>query len=206
MYNAAEEGDLERVTLLVEQGAEKDKTFGNANQTALIGAARNCHLNVVRYFVEQGADMERACSVGCTPLIYASSRGHFELARYLLEQGANRDKATVHGMTSLHYAAAAGYLEIAKLLMVYGADLNARDSRGQLPIDMEGISVEVKQAICDEPRRRMSEAPGKRATELDQHLNAAQENVEEEDEFFGEKAVVADEDQDSEPSSDEEDD
>jgi len=38
LYDAARSGDLERVMLLVEQGAEKDKTFGSDKQTALIGA------------------------------------------------------------------------------------------------------------------------------------------------------------------------
>ena len=104
--------------------------------------------------------------------------------------------------------------------MVYGADLNARNNHGQLPIDVartEGI----KQAIHDEPRRRMDEAPGKRATEQDRHPNTATsastqqeeggEEVEEEPsskrprlEEKGE-GKVAEEDEDSEPSDGEDD-
>ena len=139
----------------------------------------------------------------------ASSYGHFEIARYLLEQGADRDKANDGGYTSLHLAAYYGHLDIARLLMVYGADLNARDNDGELPIDMGHLNnEEIKQAIRDEPRRRMDEAPGKRATEQDCHPNTVlQENVEEEEEEedYEAEVVVADEDQDSEPSSDEED-
>ena len=59
------------------------------------------------------------------------------------------------------------------LLMSYGADLNARTISGELPIDMGHRNTEeLKQAIRDEPRRRMDEAPGKRATEQDRHPNA----------------------------------
>ena len=122
------------------------------------------------------------------------------MVRHLLDQGANRDNVTEKGKTTLHTAAEQGHLEIAKLLMLYGADLNARNNGGQLPIDVAS-NEEIKQAIRDEPRRRIDEAPGKRATEQDRHPNAAtsasaqQEDKEEE---------VADEDQDSEPSSDEE--
>ena len=116
------------------------------------------------------------------------------------------------------------------LLMSYGADLNARDNIGQLPIDY-AYSEEIKQAIRDEPRRRIDEAPGKRATEQDRHPNAAtssasaqqEEEEEERDEdeqsnkrprldegapvaAEAEETKIAEEDEDSDPSSDEEDD
>ena len=137
--------------------------------------------------------------------------------RYLLEQGVNRDKANINGWTPLHLAANSGHLETAKLLMVYGADLNARNNSGELPIDMTE-DEEIKQAIRDEPRRRLDEAPGKRATEQDRHPNAAtsasaQQDDEGEEQSNNKKqpaegeaqeGKVADEDQDSEPSSDEE--
>ena len=111
--------------------------------------------------------------------------------------------------------------------MLYGADLNARNSEDELPIDLTD-NEEIEQAIRDEPRRRMDEAPGKRATEEDRHPNVAtsasaqrEEEAEEDDEHSnkkprldeeevavvaGKETKVAEEDEDSEPSSDEEDD
>ena len=135
--------------------------------------------------------------------------GHIEVVRYLLEQGANREKADHVGHTSLHIAAQQGHLEIAQLLMVYGADLNARNNRGQLPINMPGATEEIKQAIRDEPRRRLDHGH-KRATEQDRHPNAAtsasaQQEAEDEAGKEEEEGIVADEDQDSEPSDDEDD-
>ena len=172
MYNAAEKGDLERVILLMEQGAYKNQTGGLQSASALCIAAEKNHLNVVRYLVEQGADMEMEDRYGMTPLINASFYGHIEVVRYLLEQGGDRDKATEFGMTSLHSAVEQGQLETAKLLMVYGADLNIQDYYGRLPIDV-AWREDIRQAISEEPRRRMDEAPGKRATEQDRHPNAA---------------------------------
>ena len=102
------------------------------------------------------------------------------------------------------------------LLMSYGADLNARDDRGNLPIDLADTE-EIKQAIRDEPRRRMDHGH-KRATEQDRHPNAATSASAEEREEQSNKrpcldeggadtedTKVAEEDEDSEPSSDEED-
>ena len=209
LFAAAEAGDLARVTILVEQGVDKDQVNMPFEGTALYIAAEKGHLDVVSYLVDQGADMEKDDEFGWTPLFAASVRGHLEVVRYFLEQGANRDKANNCKLTPLHFAAGYGHLAIAKLLMVYGADLNARDNRGHLPIDVT-ISDEMKQAIRDEPRRRMDEAPGTRRTKQDRHPDAAasafggQQECDEGDEIEAEEGKVADEDQDSD-SSDEED-
>ena len=167
--------------------------------------------------------MDKANNNSSTPLITAIAKGRLEVCRYLLEQGANRDKANNKDWTPLHYAASYGHLDIAMLLIRYGADLNARNIFGQLPIDMNGhlIAEKIKQAIRDEPRRRMDEAPGKRATEQDRHPNidtsaSTQQEVVGEVEQMNNRShrkegpvteketKVAEEDEDSEPSSDEE--
>ena len=213
LYNAALAGDLERVTLILEHGADKNQTGRIFGETALSAAADNNHLTVVQYLVEQGDDMNKGNAKGgrLTPLHYACSSGHLDVARYLLEQGADRDKATGDGMTSLHHAARNGHLETAKLLMAYGADLNARNNAGLLPIDMGRFNTEeIRQAIRDEPRRRIDEAPGKRATEQDRHpttatsASAQQEDEEENDEqkckLSGSATENEAKDEDSEPS------
>ena len=110
------------------------------------------------------------------------------------------------------------------LLMSYGADLNARTNDGELPID-HARTEEMKQAIRDEPRRRMDHGH-KRATEKDRHPNAT-ESAQQQDEGEGEEegeeqsnkrprlnegeiaveeTKIAEEDEDSEPSDQEEDD
>ena len=221
---------------LVKGGVNKDMVdnYGNTPLHFSHYGASHDHLEVVRYLVEQGSDMEKVDNDGNTPLLLTASRGLLEVARYLLEQGANRDKANNNGDTPLHLAAIArdhwgpavtavqNCLETAKLLMAYGADLNARNNEGQLPIDVAQTEA-IKQAIRDEPRRRMDHGH-KRATEQDRHPNAAasasaqpEEEEEAEDEEgqsnklprleVGEavEGKVAEEDEDSEPSSHEED-
>ena len=174
LYDAAEAGDLKRVQVLVEQRADKEKTGGSFGYTPLIIASYNGHLDVVRYLVEQGADIEKAVDYGDTPLIWASAEGPLEVVRYLLEQGADVNKTNDSGSTSLHMAAYHGNLEMAKLLMVYGADLNARNNQGQLPIEMGHRNTEeIRQAIRDEPQRRWDQQPHKRCVEQDRHPDAA---------------------------------
>ena len=97
--------------------------------------------------------------------------------------------------------------------MVYGADLNARTDDGQLPIDMDYLNnEEIKQAIRDEPRRRIDEAPGKRcasssaSTQQEEGDNEEQQSEKQPCLVEGaetENGMIAEEDEDSEPSDDE---
>ena len=219
LHDAVKEGDLERVKSLVEQGVDKDMV-GDHGLTSLNLASWKNHLLVVQYLIEQGASLDKADNTGQTSLSGAAHCGHLELTRYLLEQGADRDKADNDGMTPLHFAAQHGHLETAMLLMSYGADLNATTHYDELPIDLAGTE-EIKQAIRDEPRRRMDHGL-KRATEQDRHPNAVtsasaqQEDEEGEEQSYKQSCLdegtvaketkVAEEDEDSEPSDEGEED
>ena len=222
LIDAATNSDFEYARKLLKKGAIIDKGDCGYGWTALLFAIANDQLKMARYLVKQGASVNKSSNRGQSPLHIAVK--HAEFSRYLLEKGADRDKAMNDGTTPLHNAAQYGFLATVMLLMSYGADLNARDIIGRLPIDV-ACTEEIKQAIRDEPRRRMDEAPGKRATEEDRHPTAAtsasayQEGVdenEEEDEQSNKRprldegaavaedeAKVAEEDEDSEPSSDE---
>ena len=171
LIKAVKTNNLKHVRLLVEQGADKEEGDSNG-YTPLYWASYMGYFDTVEYLVEQGSPLEKAIDkFGYTALIIAAERGHLDVCRYLLEQGADWDKANNYGDTPLHWAAFFGRLEIAMLLMSYGADLNARNKAEKLPIDL-ARTEEIKQAIRDEPRRRMDHGH-KRATEQDRHPNAA---------------------------------
>ena len=109
---------------------------------------------------------------------------------------SDRDNGTSFGLTPLHVAAANNHLETAKLLMVYGANLSARTDGNYLPIDL-AANEEIKQAIRDEPRRRMDHGY-KRSTE--QHPTPLSDQEREEEAEEGEN-----EDEGSEPGDEEDD-
>ena len=220
LWHAVDNSFFEIVRLLLHHGADKEKA-NTQGENPMHLAARAGHLDIVKALVEHGANIQTVDDLSHSPLQLACRGGHYEVAEYLLEQGADRDVTNIQSDTPLHTAAVHGHLDIVKLLMIYGANLNARNDFGQLPIDFAD-NGEIKQAIRDEPRRRMDEAPGKRATE---HENAStlassagQENgeaVDQEEEPNSKKSRldqgeaedgnIADEDQDSEPSDGEDD-
>ena len=68
----------------------------------------------LRYFVENGADIEGVCA-DKTPLMYAAKYGQLEMLQYLVAQGANLN-ATYKGKTALSYARYFRRREIVKYL------------------------------------------------------------------------------------------
>jgi len=68
----------------------------------------------LRYFVENGADIEGVCA-DKTPLMYAAKYGRLQMVQYLLQQGADLS-ATYKGKTALSFARQFRQREIIKYL------------------------------------------------------------------------------------------
>lgn len=63
MLVASDNGHLEVVRLLCEEGADKEKAVQDGT-TPLLVASKNGHLEVVHLLCEQGADKEKAMQSG----------------------------------------------------------------------------------------------------------------------------------------------
>ena len=221
IFNAARNNDLKRLRRFVEEGDEIDidERFGHFGQmTALHIATEIGHVDVIRYLVEQGADVEKMTGSCFTPLMIASLYEQFDAAQCLLQEGADVNMANPRNETALHFAACNGNIEIATLLMFRGADLNMR-TFDKLPIDTASTE-EMKQVIRAEPERR-NQQPRKRCTDEGHSTAAASASAQEEEEGEGEQSnkrqrldeggaeaeegKVAEEDELSEPSDNEDD-
>ena len=108
---AAHKGHLEIVKLLVEHGADIEAKDSNAGYTALIFAAKReeyssgfrmvaidtfsimggntTQLEIVKYLVEQGANINARSSYNTTALMEAAYKGNFEIVKFLVQNGAD---------------------------------------------------------------------------------------------------------------------
>jgi hypothetical protein len=87
------------ICLVQELGAEVDKK-GGFHSTALIVAAQEGKLDVVKYLVESGASIELRDNNGSNALIGSARCGEYSTMRYLLEHaGANIDDVDDEGDT-----------------------------------------------------------------------------------------------------------
>jgi uncharacterized protein len=137
IWRAAFEGDLAEVVRLGEQ----DPTLINAkddNHTPLMRAVERRHVEVVRWLLDQGADVHDHTSAGRgTALWRASMGGCLALVDLLLERGADPTMATDWGSTPLMIASSERRLEVMLRLLrlpTARATINRRDHEGRTPL------------------------------------------------------------------------
>lgn len=82
LVEAARDGDLEQVKTLIDSGVPVDSR-GEDGYTALMWAARNGHLPVVRYLLKYGADPRATNSRGSTAYELANMFGRYEAADFI---------------------------------------------------------------------------------------------------------------------------
>ena len=99
-------------------------------QEGLFFSAANGNTDILRCFIENGADIN-ACGTyhNCTPLMLAIRNGHTNAVNVLLQYGANVAFTDHNGFTALHYACIChGSPEVLSCLINNGADVDARSS------------------------------------------------------------------------------
>lgn len=82
----------------------------------------------LRYFVENGANIEGVCA-DKTPLMYAAKYGQLEMARYLVQKGADLN-ATYKGQNALSFARQFHQRDITKYLLEQRRKLKSLQEEG----------------------------------------------------------------------------
>mmetsp|Transcript_26227 Transcript_26227/g.80677 ORF Transcript_26227/g.80677 Transcript_26227/m.80677 type:complete len:186 (-) Transcript_26227:48-605(-) len=94
----------------------------NDGSSPLLIACQECHVDVARLLLQNGADVNQRLDDGSMPLLIASRRGHVDVARLVLKNGAdvtllgiNRD-ANDDDVSPLHVSSADNQVESAQPL------------------------------------------------------------------------------------------
>jgi pentatricopeptide repeat protein len=133
---AAKNGKLENVKNLFERMQKKGISVDSPmseddGYTALIAACENNHLEIVRFLVENGANVNSVRKDHYTLLFIACNNGNLDIIRFLVEHGADvNDTSTTVGVPVLTRACAKGDLEIVRFLVEHGANVNAITKSG----------------------------------------------------------------------------
>lgn len=133
LHMALSRGHDDVVRLLVSHGASPD------DYPHALLLART--VNIARYLIEQGADVNRPGKYGQTSLHFAASTGNVEMMKCLLAHGADVDVTDPRGLTPLHNAAREGRPEAAEILVSEGADIHAKSAAGKTPLDYAAMPV-----------------------------------------------------------------
>ncbi len=149
-FACSDNSNLEIIKTIIRLGANFDI------QDALCSAAINPKLNILKFILKLGGDLNAKCkgSLQDFPLHNAAMNKNSEILKFLLKKGADKsvNAKDKYGDTPLFKAIRRGKLENIKLLIQHGADVNAKNNYGKTPL-MEACSInkniEVIQTLLD---------------------------------------------------------
>ncbi len=152
LYNAAAEGDTNRVKLLLEAGANVNYKIDYGKKTPLIIAAENGHTEIVELLLTSGAKVNLRNEYDESALIVAINNGHAQIAKLLINHQA--DLNTTFGTyrtTPLIWAAEKGHTEIVELLLTSGANVNHKNSYYEtaLQLAIENGHVQIAKLLIN---------------------------------------------------------
>ncbi|XP_030375768.1 ankyrin repeat and KH domain-containing protein mask isoform X4 [Scaptodrosophila lebanonensis] len=154
LMEAAREGHEEMVALLLSKGANINATTEETQETALtlaccggfsevaaflikeganlelgastplMEASQEGHTDLVRFLLQNKANVHAETQTGDTALTHACENGHTDAAEVLLSYGAELEHESEGGRTPLMKACRAGHLCTVKFLIQKGANVN----------------------------------------------------------------------------------
>ncbi len=155
---AAEVGRMGLVDMLVSSGASLTLR-GPMKHIPFTMALVSGHLEIARYLLEKGADVNhRTEPFNVTPIMWAALDKNLAHVEFLIKAGAEFNTQDDRGQTALHHAVIGGIacvtkttceekrehvvenkpqdaIEIIKRLLTAGADFTIRDKDGMSPLD-----------------------------------------------------------------------
>ena len=134
IHKAATEGDMEKVQALIADDPGLIDAKDEMGRTPLHLACYGGHIELVKYLMTKGADMEAKFANGSTALFWAIPEGHLDIVKLLIAEGADVGARQNDGTSLLHIAAVSGQKEIAALLIDKGLDPNTKQNEGSNPL------------------------------------------------------------------------
>ncbi|OWZ03551.1 Serine/threonine protein kinase [Phytophthora megakarya] len=120
--------NFEVVRYLINNGAAYIVNAPNfRGETPLIYAAQNGEIDVVRFLVQVGANVNSADDTKRTALLYSIICDHLPVAQFVLANGAYIDALDLNEQTSLMAAIRMNNLEAVQLLIQNNANVNIMD-------------------------------------------------------------------------------
>lgn len=136
IWQATLDNDLSRVKKLLNNGCDINST-DSSGYTALHYAARNNHIDIVRFLISNGACVNCTTRAGGeTPLHRAAYMGNLEIIQLLVSNGGSVLLQNNDGQTCLHKACQRDHYEIVRFILTYEPKVKfIKDKKSQLPVD-----------------------------------------------------------------------
>lgn len=145
LADAAQKGDIETMTFLLDNGADIDgyTAYYDVALTSALGAGKR---DAVTFLLERGADVNLPNAFGITPFIGAIASGDIEMARLMLAKGGNVNRRyqafnseAAPGETGdrpLEAAILSRNPDLVDMLLKAGADPSLTGKAGAMMLDL----------------------------------------------------------------------
>ncbi|MFC3800855.1 ankyrin repeat domain-containing protein [Cohnella sp. GCM10012308] len=113
---SAEKGDVERVLMLLEDGADINAT-DRGGRTAVVAATYNNRTEVVKALIENGADINIRDHRLNNVLLYAGAEGYLDIVKLAIDAGADTRLTNRFGGIAVIPASERGHVEVVEELL-----------------------------------------------------------------------------------------
>ncbi|ORX57695.1 ankyrin [Piromyces finnis] len=140
---------MECLKVLIDHGADVNRVYSISNnnnnngisylkETPLIFSVNRKNLNLIKFFINNGANIDGKDDRGATPLYYAIFNSNkVEIVKYLVEKGANINEIiNDSNETVIFWALRHDRYNAVKLLINHGVNINHKNSKNEIPLNM----------------------------------------------------------------------
>ncbi|KAL5271843.1 hypothetical protein ACHWQZ_G000147 [Mnemiopsis leidyi] len=149
LKEAIEEQDIIKVKKTLASLTNKEQLTEYVNQKigddseTLLHIASKHNVEILKYFVELGGDVNGKDKYDEVPLFSASRAGKIECVQYLVSKGGDVQSKDNNGQTPLHLAVISGYIDCVQYLVSKGGDVQSKDNNGETPLHLAVISGNI---------------------------------------------------------------
>lgn len=133
LIEAIGRGDSEKVTSLIEEGAQVSEANRYGVRPLSVACERGDRV-IVEALLKAGADPNHELAGGETPLMTASRTGRLAVVKALVEAGAKVNEKEHRGQTALMWATAEGHTGLVAFLIEKGAEFQKPLASGFSPL------------------------------------------------------------------------
>lgn len=122
--SACSTGNLETVIELLSQHHDYINFSYQNGETFLMKSIETGYLEIAKFLINSGADVNAADLCRMTVLMYAAEKGYTDIVDLILaRKDINIDEVDIFGMTALMYANVGNHREVMNILINHGADI-----------------------------------------------------------------------------------
>ena len=132
----AKEGSIKGVEYFLARGVDINTTECNGITPFYAAVEGNADINMLKFLVDKGANVNVKDNIDWTPLHTAAVRSKIDVVQFLIEKGVDVNVKNSLGRTPLHEAAGSDKpnIDVFMCLIASGADVNTKDNEGRTPL------------------------------------------------------------------------